>query len=75
MPAGKGLLAILAKPKGGAMPPKGDGDEGGGMESVKMSAAEDIIAATSAKDPKMLADAFTRMYDACKTGGGPEEEY
>ncbi len=86
MKGGKGgaLLAFLGKPKGPAeegeeteMP---DEDMGGDMESVKMSAAEDAMAAFKSGDATALSDALTRHYDACAGGstmpeGEPDEEY
>lgn len=74
---GGALLAFLGKPKGSAE----EGDEdmpetepGGDMESVKMSAAEDAIAALKSGDATALSDALTRHYDACSGAGAPMPE-
>jgi hypothetical protein len=66
---GSGLLLALGKPKPGGDEPPGDG-----AESIKMNAAEDLIAAQKSGDAKGVADAFKRMYDACAMGGGYEDE-
>ena len=79
MKGGKGgaLLAFLGKPKGPAEEGEEmDPDDGGDMESVKMSAAEDAMAAFKAGDSTALSDALTRHYDACAgmSSHMPEEE-
>lgn len=67
-----GLLAILAgKPKmGDDEEMEGEGD---GMESAKMTAAEDAIAALKSGDASALSDALQRHYDACSGMGDSEE--
>ncbi len=75
MKGGKGgaLLAFLGKPKGPAEEgeePESD-DMGDDMGSVKMSAAEDAIAALKSGDATALSDALTRHYDACSGMGSP----
>jgi hypothetical protein len=78
---GGALLAFLGKPKGGESDESGEYGEGAdlegdGMESAKMTAAEDAMAAFKSGDATALSDALTRHYDACAGGGGmamPEE--
>lgn len=70
-PKSAGLLAILGSPKG-------ESEEGGESESeamdMKVSAMEDFLSAVHAEDPKAMAEAFKRAYDACVSAKEAESE-
>lgn len=61
MPKMKGLLALLAKPEGGA-------------EDDAEDAAKDILEAVKDDDAKALSLALKAHYEACEMESGDEEE-
>lgn len=70
-----GLLAILGPPKGEAEGGEGDGEETEDEAmAMKTAAMEDFLAASKAEDPKAMASAFKRAYDACHHASEAESE-